>query len=280
VRYLFRTAYFLTASSGEFTSQDRDEHRSLIVRLQRLQLHLDIDEKALAIPNTSSPGRENRRMEREREPLSDDDMLFDMEGEPPNATDVIGDYHPYREPDELVAPANDVEISSTISSSLESEEDDEAPSNQRRTPPRRRNTFSLGRDAEVWRRQVMALRSQSLASLSDDYDDEVDVQIQNEIRSQEARNVNHDDVRDQFGGLNIADNDAEHSSAEDEGNEPRRVRGDSAGGGFRPCRVLKSTLAARPNFLPWNDPEVEGLLSSSDLEDLRTEDSAMSTYGG
>lgn len=67
--------------SGEFTSQDRDEHRSLIVRLQRLQrlqLHLYIDEKALAIPDTSSPGRENRRMERERErePLSDHDMLL------------------------------------------------------------------------------------------------------------------------------------------------------------------------------------------------------------
>jgi hypothetical protein len=172
--------------SGEFTSQDRNEHRSLIVRLQRLQIHLYIDEKALAIPNTSSPGRENR------EPLSDDDMLFDLESELPNAG----------------APANDVEISSTISSSLESEED-EAPSNQRRTPPYRRdtntpieissrisspseseedeapsNTFSLGRDAEVWRRQVMALRSPSLASLSDDHDDEVRVQIQNEIRAQ------------------------------------------------------------------------------------------------
>jgi hypothetical protein len=208
-------------------------------------------------------------------------MLFDLESELPNAG----------------APVNDVEISSTISSSLESEED-EAPGNQRRTPPYRRetntpieissrisspseseedeapsNTFSLGRDAEVWRRRVMALHSQSLASLSDDHGNEIDVQIQNEIMSQEARNVDHDDVRDQFGSLNIADNDAEHSSAEDEGNEPRRVRGDSAGGGFRPCRVLKSTLAARPDFLRWNDHEVENLLSSSDLEDLRTADS-------
>lgn len=52
--FVRRTARDIPNScSGEFTSQDRDEYRSFIVRLQRLQLHLNIDEKALAIPNTS-----------------------------------------------------------------------------------------------------------------------------------------------------------------------------------------------------------------------------------
>lgn len=224
--------------------------------------------------------------ERKREPLSDDDMLFDLESELPHAGAPANDV-------KMAANDTPIEISSKISSPPESEED-EAPGNQRRTPPRRRNTFPLGRDAEVRRGQVMALRSQSLASLGDDHGNEVHAQIQNEIRSQEARNnVDHDDVWEQLGSLNIADDDAEHSSAGDEGNQgdgedegnegdgedsPRRVRGDSAGGGFRPCRMLKSNLAARPDFLQWNVPEVVSLLSSSDLEDLRTEDSAMSTY--
>jgi hypothetical protein len=273
VRYLFGMVRgFSDNCSGEFILQDRDEYRSLIVRLQRLQLRLHINEEALEIPNTGSPPRDNPRNEDkgECEPLSDDDMLFDLESELPDASTPADDVEP-------AAADTPIEISL--------------------------NTLSLGRDTEVWRGQVMALRSQSLASLGDDHGNELHVQIENKIRSQEARNnVNHHDAWVQLASLKIADDDAEDSSAEDEGNQgngeddrlsaaeedqhdasssgdgPRRVRGDSAGGGFRPRRMLRSTRAARPDFMQWNNPEVVSLMSSSDLEDLRTEDSAMSTY--